>query len=109
MCSESSQLYSICLQNKIIDTLISSSFLPPMDSSHWSAVTEGEGIRVTNNNHQDYITVFVRESLFSFIGDLIKYGEEKDRLAEVSHLLTVLANEELDELCCIMVVAGVTC
>ena len=103
MCSESSQLYSICLQKKIIDTLISSSFLPAMDSSHWSAVAEGEGIRVTNNNHQDYVSVFVRESLFSFIGDLIKYGEEKDKVGEVSHLLTVLANEELDELGCIMV------
>ena len=103
MCSESSQLYSICLQNKIIDTLISPSFLPAMDSSHWSAVAEGEGVRVTNNNYQDYVSVFVRESLFSFLGDLIKYGDEKDKLGEVSHLLTVLANEELDELCCIMV------
>lgn len=103
MCSLAPQLYSICLQNKMINTLISPTFLTKIESSHWSSFAEGENVRVVNNVQDDLVTVFVRETLLDFIAELVKYGGEQEKLFEVSHLLNSLANEELDELCIIMV------
>ena len=103
MCSLAPQLYSICLQNKMINTLISPTFLTKIESSHWSSFPEGENVRVVNNVQDDLVTVFVRETLLDFIAELVKYGGEQEKLFEVSHLLNSLANEELDELCIIMV------
>ena len=60
-------------------------------------------MRVVNNVQDDLVTVFVRETLLDFIAELVKYGGEQEKLFEVSHLLNSLANEELDELCIIMV------
>ena len=103
MCSLAPQLYSICLQNKMINTLISPTFLTKIESSHCSSFAEGENVRVVNNVQDDLVTVFVRETLLDFIAELVKYGGEQEKLFEVSHLLNSLANEELDELCIIMV------
>ena len=60
-------------------------------------------MRVVNNVQEDLVAVFVRDTLLDFVAELVKYGDEQERLAEVSHLLNSLANEELDELCIIMV------